>query len=837
MAEQFETRDFFISFTSADFEVAAALNAALKGAGYSTWFHPEDKPRGGGIAEWMYQAVEQSTQMIAVCSEAYFADEKVYSRSEWQAMFWADPLNKIPLLLLAKTDACALPKLIAQSEYCDLGGKTAVDAGAALLVFLNEESQRKARIEAAGVQAHPEIFRLSGGANRYFTGRTAELSRLHEILMKGEKGAAITAVDGMGGVGKTTLAREYALRYGKRGRFAGVWWLEAEEESSLLDGLERLARRDAVDVSPGRDARETAEDVVEWLGAQTAAKPWLIIFDNAPNAEAVRRWLPGGSSRVIITSRNKYFGDIATPMPLDVWEEAATVRFLIDRAGRGTEAEARALATAIGNLPLAAEQAGAFLAQNAGIGFAAYEARLLELMKEKPAYMAGDYPLPLYAAFEASIEAIEARKEGEAALALLTLCAFLAPEGVELGLLTAAAGRDHFLPDPLRAALRDEFRREAALSALRDYSLFRQQEDPDRGATLHLHRLMRQVAAERAGEDGRQRWGGAAARMVGGTFPFVDTDTWTVCARLTPHAVALAPLDLTAPEAAKAQDYLLNQAAIYLDARGDRPGAIRLLRRSVEIMEGSRQEEPLEIAAALGNLAGNLAGDEAGWEEAEALYRRALEIKEVHLPPGDPSLAITLSNFGGLHRRRKAFEEAARLSERAAEIWKAAKGETSAEYALGLSNLAAVYGDWVETNGDRALREKEAALKRQALDVMLAARGPRHPATAALYNNLAVMHAQLGDMAEAATAMAQAVAIDLSLDLLQHPVTQSHIDHLLHLWTESGQAEKAGRLRGDDFSDLLPIVQEIEARHRQWVAEDPETRHFGPPSPVTGARE
>ncbi len=90
----------------------------------------------------------------------------------------------------------------------------------------------------------------------------------------------------------------------------------------------------------------------------------------------------------------------------------------------------------------------------------------------------------------------------------------------------------------------------------------------------------------------------------------------------------------------------------------------------------------MNLAAALGNLAQRLSKLEATWDEAEAAYARALEIKEAHLAPDDPSLAITLSNFGGLQRRRKAYAEAVDLTERAAEIDKAASGAASAEYAI-----------------------------------------------------------------------------------------------------------------------------------------------------------
>jgi siroheme synthase len=70
----------------------------------------------------------------------------------------------------------------------------------------------------------------------------------------------------------------------------------------------------------------------------------------------------------------------------------------------------------------------------------------------------------------------------------------------------------------------------------------------------------------------------------------------------------------------------------------------------------------------------------------------------------------------------------------------------------------------------------------------------------------------------------------LSLDLTQHPDTQARVNGLIYFWQHSGQDDKAVRLRTGDISDLLPVIAEIEAEHRAWVAQDPTKRDFGPPS-------
>jgi eukaryotic-like serine/threonine-protein kinase len=250
-------------------------------------------------------------------------------------------------------------------------------------------------------------------------------------------------------------------------------------------------------------------------------------------------------------------------------------------------------------------------------------------------------------------------------------------------------------------------------------------------------------------------------------------------------------------------------------------------------MRRTRTDEPLRLSTGLNNLAGRYA-DLDQLDEAEAAFREALTIQEPRLDPNDPSLAITLSNLARVHWKRKHFEQAEPLLLRAAEIDKAAHGDESAEYGSSLSYLGAVYGQWADAPGQAARRAQEEDYKRRGLVVTRAARGTRHPETANLHNNLAVMNAKGAAWRAAAAEAERAFAIMLSLDLAQHPNTQQFAGELAHFWQHSGQSGKAARLRRGDISDLVPMISQIEAEHRAWVAADsktPKTRHFGPPSP------
>jgi len=502
-----------------------------------------------------------------------------------------------------------------------------------------------------------------------------------------------------------------------------------------------------------------------------------------------------------------------------------------------TRRGAARLATRLGGLPLAAEQAAVYLSPRGGVSFDDYGSEIARLIKQpRPAGATGDYPDTVYAAFVKSLETVRLIERGEIALDIVRLCAFLSPDGVDLALLSDAQGKE-VLPAALATAMADKFVLGDALAALTTLSLLRQESGPA-GTTLIFHRLLLEIARDWMGEDARDLWGGAAVRLVSRVCPFEvysNLANWPVCARLMAH---VAPLEAHAPQtgaARKALDRLLNQAGLYLAARGDREGGLALAERSMALARLTAADEPLSLATSLNNLA--LRYTQLGrLEDAEKAYREALEIQEPHLAANDPSLAITLSNLAEVHCQRNDFVHAETLFLRAAEIDKDVHGTDSAEYATTLSNLGALYGRWSDVPGQLARREHEEEYKIEAFTVTRVARGERHPETAIRHQNLAVLKARLGDWASAASEATWALATYLSLDLGEHPNAEIIVRDLAHFWQQYDQPDKAERLRSGDISDLLPVIAQVEAEHRAWVAKNPENRHFGPPSPFASER-
>ena len=159
-------------------------------------------------------------------------------------------------------------------------------------------------------------------------------------------------------------------------------------------------------------------------------------------------------------------------------------------------------------------------------------------------------------------------------------------------------------------------------------------------------------------------------------------------------------------------------------------------------------------------------------------------------------------------------------------------GAHSAEYGQALANLGAIYNDWADQPGQVARSAQAQSYNIEALNITRAVRGDRHPQTATLRNNLALVKAKMNDWKNAATEAERALATLLSLGLFQHQKTALTAAHLAHILEQAGESNRAARLQRGDISDLLPVIAQVEADHRAWVAKDPKNRRFGPPSAV-----
>ncbi|HSF96702.1 MAG TPA: tetratricopeptide repeat protein [Thermohalobaculum sp.] len=826
-----DLRDYFISHNSADMAYAEAINTALRNAGYQTHFDGTDCPPGTNIPIWMNRALADSRQVLALCSPDYFKDQAVFSLMEMMAAVWGDPDGSKARLVPVEIASCTYPPLIATLARIGIKGMTPDAAAAALLKRLAEVEETKRRESLRAAEAVPEVFYVPRPRSPEFSGHFETLGKLHQTLAAGHNAAVSQAIAGLGGIGKTTLAAEYAHRFGTRGRYGGVWWVAAESESGIVQGLGDLAKR--LGHPESNDLPAMARWALERLAQQ--AQPWLLIYDNVPNADGPRyrlpsgetgSWLPQGSARVLITSRVQDFTGLAQVTRLDEWDLATTADYLLRVTGRADREGAEALAAKLGGLPLAADQAAAFLKGRPGIGFAQYGEdldRLLDRAREPG--NRGAYPETVFATLVKSLEVLP-----QATQDLLCLLAWLSPDGVDESLLIAAAKQTDFLPNPLGAALRDDFARADMIRPALGLSLIKAAEDPVWGQVLILHRVVQAVLRAWQRTEERVGWDVCSAEIIDRAFPggkVNPRDTpvvWPVCARLSPQVLTLTNHDTFADECNGKLSRLLNQAGLFLMSRGDTHGAIVAFERSAALAERFFGADHPKRCAVLGNLAD--AYTDAGYlDRAEETHEWVLNVEQNRPSANLPTLAISCLNFGKLYWRRGKYNQAESLIIRAMEINTTTFGKNSVQYSRAAGALGMLYDDWAEQPGEEWRRAEAENLKDEALQIARAMLGERHPDVSHCLSSRAILAERKGDAALAAALELRAVAIMNSLQRLEHWSTQNMVNHLFHCWEQIGQRDKISRL-----NDVLrPEIEAVEAAMWSWVAKDPENRSFGPP--------
>lgn len=317
-----------------------------------------------------------------------------------------------------------------------------------------------------------------------FTGRNDLLDELHESLWSG--GTAVAwALHGMGRIGKTALAIEYAHRHGED--YDVVWWLPSEQSALIPDRLAQLVH--ALHLADLTDT--VASAVSRLLGALRSRQRWLLIYDGAEDPRALAHYLPGGEGHVLITSRNPDWHELATPVAVDVFDRAESISLLRQRVTGLSVSDADRIAATLEDLPLAVHQAAAFLAET---GTTARE--YLKMLNTRVADVLAHgtpvaYPASLAASWQLAFDRLSV--DEAAALNLLTLAAQLAPEPIPFTLFTAH--RDH-LPELLATVVGDLLAFAGLTRLLRQRALARISADH-----LQLHRLVQAILRTRSGSE------------------------------------------------------------------------------------------------------------------------------------------------------------------------------------------------------------------------------------------------------------------------------------------------------------------------------------------------
>ena len=620
-------------------------------------------------------------------------------------------------------------------------------------------------------------------------GREALLTQLNAGLSAGDGLAPrIVALYGLGGAGKTSVAVEYAHRH--LAEMGVVWQFAAEDATVLAAGFGELAAQ--LGVWGLADTRDPVASVHAVLAR--FAEPWLLIFDNAADPASVEAFLPpAGPGRVLITSQNPAWP--GQPLEVPVLERDIAAGFLVGRTGDPDQQAAEDLAEVLGGLPLALEQAAAYI-QAIGGTLAGY----LALFRQRRAELLARGEPTGYRGTVASTWALafdRLQQTAPDAVGLLRLLAFCASEAIPLLLLLQPNPRAAIRPRrrawrmlaPLCVAplLKDPLAADEAIAALRRYSLV----TPAADGSVSVHRLVQAVTADQMPRRLRKAWRAAAAALIEAAIP-ADTslpESWPVCAALLPHAQAA--LDLTSDG--------MWRIAQYLGYSGYYPAARDLFQSIADACRGddaygAERRDTLAARQELASWTG-LAGDPAAARDQLAAL---LPVRERVLGPEHPDTLTTRANLA--RWTGEAGDPAAARDQYAAllPVHERVLGPEHPDTLTTRNNLASWTGD---AGNPAAARDQYAAL----LPVHERVLGPEHPNTLTTRGNLARWTGLAGDPAAARDQYAALLPVHERVLGPEHPNTLTTRGNLAGCTGDAGDPAAAR----DQYAALLPVRERV----------------------------
>jgi tetratricopeptide (TPR) repeat protein len=617
-----------------------------------------------------------------------------------------------------------------------------------------------------------------------FIGRDAFMDDLASSLQSGGGTVikSVQAIHGMGGVGKTRAAIEYAWRHAAD--FHALLFVTADGPDSLRRNLAALCAPDILNL-PEHTATETDTQIAAALQWLRENRDWLLILDNVDSPETqaavLQMTTPLTHGKILITSRLSAWPVGFSALDLDVLSSEDSLKLLLDHTAGQRRIEpdettaAAEIARLVDGLALALEQAAAFIRKNR-CSFSSYLARWHEADARLRDYQprgVGDYhatipgqqpqeelPRSLWVTFDTSFRLLE-----PPARHLLQVLSWLAPASMPVehldGLAAIPNANDH-------------------LADLDDLHLIRRTPEND---AFSVHRLIQEIL-RREQSEAQPPALRTGLEWVNGLYPLDSDDIrfWPIAAPLTPHAITLAhsAADREIPEPSAR---LLSQSATFLYARADHRSAEPLFRRTLEIIEQSRGSDHPIVATCINNLAVSLQATNR-LAEVEPLLSRARAIDEANYGPDHPEVGIHLNNLAQLLQATNRLAEAEPLMRRTLAIDEVSYGPDHPKVATDLNNLAQLL------QATNRLAEAEP-LMRRVIAIFERSLGECHPNVATGLNNLAQLLQATNRLTEAEPLMRRVIAIfERSLGEC-HPNVSTSLNNLAHLLQDTDRQAEA----------------------------------------------
>jgi hypothetical protein len=536
----------------------------------------------------------------------------------------------------------------------------------------------------------PKIWGRVPRRNKNFTGREDLLLQLRADMGTNVTATAPHALHGLGGVGKTQVAIEYAHKY--QSEYDVVWWISADQPVLVRSSLAGLAPHLGLPPATATGIEDAAMAVLDSLRRGDPYGRWLLVFDNADQPEDINDIIPRGSGHVLITSRNHRWQSVAETVLVNVFNRAESVAFLKKRVANAiSDPDATRLAQELGDLPLALEQAGALQAET---GMSVNEH--LQLLKEQTSELLAEkkpseYPIPMTAAWKLSVSKLN--EQLPEAVHLLRCCAFFGAEPIPRDVFIWAS---QDVQPQLSGLLAKPILLNNAIGELGRFALARIDAV---SRTIQVHRLIQALLREELSPEQQDLFRHDVRLLLAAAAPKNPDDNvrWPLYAELAAHVVPSGSDECQDPTVRK---FALGIAR-YLYQSGDRPSSRALLERLLDRWKADSGADHPDVLTAQWHL-GNTLRDLGEYQAAYDLTRVTLKCSRQILGPNSELTLMLMNGFGADLRARGEFAAARDLDEQSRRLHEECLGATDPRTLRTMNSFGLDY----ELNSDyQAARE------------------------------------------------------------------------------------------------------------------------------------
>lgn len=650
-----------------------------------------------------------------------------------------------------------------------------------------------------------DLWNVPYRRNPFFTGRQAILDHLYTVL-KSSKTAALTqpqAISGLGGIGKTQIAVEYAYRY--RDHYQAIFWINASTRDAMSADFVVIASLLGLPEQQHQEQDIVVRTVKRWL---TNHNNWLLILDNVDNLAMVVDSLPMHiTGDVLLTTRLQALGTVAQSIEVEKMGEDEGMTFLLrrikviapgiplDQSPEKSKRQAAEIFFALDGLPLALDQAGAYIEETrCGLSqyLNLYSSRRKELLLRR-----GRSPLdhPDFVTATWSLSFQQVKQESLAAAELLYLLAFLDPEAIPEEIITLGAAE---LGPVLSAVANDPLELDSINELLLRYSLIRRTPETK---LLSVHRLVQAVLKDGMNKDTQSLWAERAIRAVNCAFPKVELHTWERCQRVLPHvqicATYVEAYGLAFPEATR----LFNEAASYLVAHGWYEQAKLLLQVALVIRQKICDANHPDIAHTLNDL-GAVHLKQGKYQEAEQLLQKALILRRQVLGEAHPDVAQTLHHLADVYRTQGIYTEAEPLYLEALNIRESALDIDPSFVAESYYGLGKLYHSQEKYQHAERLCQRAILIQEQYL-------GENHPSVASTLSMLAKIYQKQNKLALAKEMNMRALKICERISGEAQPQVATIFNSLVEIYHAEGR-----------YSEAIPLIEKALKIYEQLLGSE-----------------